>query len=216
MRSSTEPTPWDAVTSRWLTLPNVLTLARLASVPVFVGLFAGGRERAAVILYAAVACTDFFDGYLARRMGSVSELGKVLDPLVDRIFIGALAVALVVTGELPPWLAGLIVLRDALIIGAFVVVNHLRPVRIEVNLVGKTATAALLLGLSVVALGRAGMPGAAAMRGTGLALVVAGAILYWVSGWMYGRAGGRTGSVPGPRQRVSKSTNRQDTEGSRR
>src|ERR671918_764728 len=85
---------------RLLTIPNLLSFGRLATVPVFVWLFVSGREDAAVILYAVAAWTDFFDGFIARRTHSVTELGKLLDPLADRVFIVALALALVARGTL--------------------------------------------------------------------------------------------------------------------
>src|SRR5919106_1769508 len=85
---------------RLLTIPNLLSFGRLATVPVFVWLFVSGRENAAVIVYAVAAWTDFFDGFIARRTHSVTELGKLLDPLADRVFIVALALALVARGTL--------------------------------------------------------------------------------------------------------------------
>src|SRR5918999_4865264 len=66
---------------RLATIPNLLSALRLASVPVFIGLFVSGHEEAAVILYAVGAWTDFFDGYIARHTGQVTEIGKLLDPL---------------------------------------------------------------------------------------------------------------------------------------
>ncbi len=84
-----------------VTIPNLLSGFRLASVPVFIALFVNGNEDAAVGLFAVAAWTDFFDGYLARKLNSVSELGKLLDPLADRVFIVALAVAMVAREALP-------------------------------------------------------------------------------------------------------------------
>ncbi|HEU4481068.1 MAG TPA: CDP-alcohol phosphatidyltransferase family protein, partial [Actinomycetota bacterium] len=136
---------------RFLTVPNVLSLLRLASVPVFVWLFASGRENAAVILYAAGAWTDFFDGYIARLTGSVTELGKLLDPLADRVFIVALCIALVLRDTLPLWLALTIVVRDLIVLSLFPALERRRIERIRVNFVGKCATAALLFGLTLLA-----------------------------------------------------------------
>ena len=71
--------------SRIWTVPNIISFVRLATVPVFVVLFVTGRENAAVILYALGAWSDFLDGYIARRTNSVTDLGKLLDPLADKL-----------------------------------------------------------------------------------------------------------------------------------
>lgn len=174
---------------RLLTVPNALSLARLASVPVFLWLFTSGREDAAVLLYAAGAWTDFFDGYLARRLGQVSVLGKVLDPLADRVFIVALALALVARDLLPLGLALAIVARDLLVVGAFPLLERRGVPRLEVNLTGKTATALLLFGLTWLACAATDLPlVSAAGEDVGSGFVWCGALLYWVAALQYGRA----------------------------
>lgn len=173
---------------RILTIPNVLSLARLAAVPVFVWLFVTGREDAAVLLYALAAWTDFFDGYIARRTDSVTELGRLLDPLADRIFIAALAIALVATGALDLWLAAVIVGRDLVILAAYPFVQKGLATKIRVNFTGKSATAALLLGLTLLAVGETSLSWVSAVDEVGRAFVWLGAVLYWVSGAMYARS----------------------------
>lgn len=172
---------------RVVTIPNLLSAVRLATVPLFVWLFVSGHTGAAVILLGATAWTDFFDGYIARRTNSVTELGKILDPLADRVFIAALALALVGRGALPLVLVGAVVGRDVLILALYPVVQRGRAVRITVNDVGKTATALLLVGLTSLAVGETSFPGAAWVGTPGLVLVMMGAVLYWVSGAMYAR-----------------------------
>lgn len=171
-------------TDRTLTLPNVLSALRLASVPVFLFLFISGREEAAVILYGAGALTDFFDGFIARRLGQISELGKVLDPLADRVFIVALALALVVVGTLPWWLAALIIVRDLLMLALFPLLERSGLGRIPVNFAGKTATALLLIGLTWLALARTDFSWAPA-ESVGLVFVLAGTVMYYVAAGMY-------------------------------
>lgn len=175
------------VTNRVLTVPNVLSMIRLATVPVFLYLFVTGRETAAVILYGAGAWTDFFDGYLARRLGQVTELGRLLDPLADRAFIIALALALVAVDALPWWLAGLIVLRDIVLLGVWPLFERRGVGRIQVNFIGKTATASLLFGLTWLAVSETGFAWASFARVVGMVFVVAGAILYYLSAGMYAR-----------------------------
>jgi cardiolipin synthase (CMP-forming) len=189
MKASAESLPAEVVTSRVLTIPNILSLARLATVPIFVWLFVTGETNAAVILYAMAAWTDFFDGYLARRFNSVSELGKLLDPLADRVFIVALAVALVAREVLPLWLAIAVIARDVVILSAFPFVDRSGIQRIPVNFTGKSATAALLAGLTLLAFSETTVPifGNDTSETVGFVLTVLGAILYWVAGALYAR-----------------------------
>jgi cardiolipin synthase len=181
------PTVESGRRARLLTVPNVLSLLRLASVPVFVVLFVTSREEAAVILYAAGATSDFFDGYIARRTHTVTELGKLLDPLADRIFIVALAVALVAREVLPLWLALVVIARDVLVLSLFPALESRGIERIRVNFVGKTATASLLAGLTVLAWSETTFVGSGEATPLGMALSVVGAILYWVAGALYAR-----------------------------
>ena len=184
--SSATPAP-GASSRRIFSIPNLLSFARLATVPVFVWLFVADETNAAVALYAAGACTDFFDGYLARRLDAVTELGKILDPLADRIFIVALAVALVASDSLPLWLALGIVARDVLLVSAFPFVDKRGITRIPVSFAGKSATAALLFGLTLMAYSETTFPGADAPYEVGFAFVVAGGVLYWVTAFLYAR-----------------------------
>ena len=184
---SSAPPASPGASRRILSLPNALSFLRLATVPVFVWLFVSGETNAAVALYAAGACTDFFDGYLARRFDAVTELGKILDPLADRIFIIALAVALVGSEALPLWLALGIVARDVLLVSAFPFVDKRGIARIPVSFAGKSATAALLLGLTLMAYSETTLPGAGLPYEVGFACVVIGAVLYWVTAFLYAR-----------------------------
>ena len=182
-----EPSPAPGDPSRVLTIPNVISFVRLGTVPVFVWLFIAGYENAAVILYAAGAWSDFFDGYIARRTNSVTELGKLLDPLADRIFIAALVIALVARGTLPWWVAVAILGRDLLVLSLFPYLERRKIPRIAVNRVGKTATAALLAGLTLLAWSETTFPGAAGADDPGLWLTLFGAVLYWAATYMYAR-----------------------------
>ena len=172
---------------RILTIPNVLSFLRLGSVPVFVALFVSGHTNVAVLIYAIGAWTDFFDGYIARKTDSVTELGKLLDPLADRVFIVALVIALVARDALSIWLAGAIVGRDVLILLMYPIVHRGVVGKIRVNMVGKTATAALLFGLTGLAITETTVSWHAIFEDSGRVMVIAGAVLYWVSGVMYAR-----------------------------
>ena len=176
-----------AGSDRVVTVPNVLSAIRLASVPVFVWLFVAGYEEAAFVLYAVGAWSDFFDGYIARRTGQVTELGKVLDPLADRFFIVALTVALVARDVLPLALALVIVARDVLVLVFFPLLERRGMERIPVNFVGKCATGALLFGLSCLAYSETSWAGAGIADELGMGFAIAGAILYWIAAAMYAR-----------------------------
>ena len=173
--------------NRVLTIPNILSFIRLGAVPVFVWLFVTGRENAAVILYMTAAWTDFFDGYIARRFGQITELGKLMDPLADRVMIVALAIALVARDTLPWWLAAAIIGRDVLILSAFPALERRGMPRIRVNFVGKCATAALLAGLTWLAISETGFVWADQLGTVGTIFTVIGAVLYWVAAFMYAR-----------------------------
>jgi cardiolipin synthase len=170
-----------------VTIPNLMSAARLASVPVFVYLFVTGRPNAAVILYGVGAFTDFLDGYVARHTNSVTELGKLLDPFADRIFIVALAIALVARGALYWWLAVAIVGRDVLLLSLFPVLEGRGLPRIRVRSIGKTATAFLLFGLGWLALGETSFGLGTKGHDVGLPFVIAGAFLYWGAAIIYAR-----------------------------
>jgi cardiolipin synthase (CMP-forming) len=182
--------------SRLLTAPNLISALRLALVPLFVWLFLSGREEVAVVLYGLGASTDWLDGYIARRTGQITELGRLLDPLADRLYIAALVVVLTLRSALPLWLALGIVGRDALLLALFPLIDRRGTSRIRVNFIGKAATASLLTGLTFLALSETSF-GAEPWEQIGLALVVVGFALYWVSGIMYARA---ARSVIGPRR----------------
>lgn len=172
---------------RIVTIPNILSLARLATVPVFVALFVTDHTDAAVILYAVGASTDFFDGWIARRFDQVSEIGKLLDPLADRVFIAALVIALVVTDILGLWVALVIIGRDVLILGLYPIVHHGALQKIRVNFAGKSATAALLVGATSLAITETSLDWDRWLEVPGRALIGFGAVLYWVSAAIYAR-----------------------------
>lgn len=170
-----------------LTIPNLLSFARLASVPIFVWLFIADEPNAAFVVYGSMAWTDFFDGYLARRLNQVSVIGKLLDPLADRIFIVALAVAVVARGSLPWLLAVAIIVRDLLLLSAFPFVDRRAVQRIPVTFAGKTATAMLLMGLSLLAYSETTFPWAGGADEVGMAFTIGGAILYWITAFQYAK-----------------------------
>ena len=138
-------------------IPNVLTIARLAVIPVFVALVLaseGGHSWPAAILFGAAAVTDQIDGWLARRWRVESAFGKIADPLADRLLIDSAVILLWHAGRLP-WIALVIPARDlALIAGYKLVVG--RGYDFQVNFAGKVATWLLYSSLAFVMVTREG------------------------------------------------------------
>ncbi|HEX4541353.1 MAG TPA: CDP-alcohol phosphatidyltransferase family protein [Acidimicrobiales bacterium] len=131
----------DARVDRVLTIPNAVTAARLAAVPVFLWLLFGEQDRlAAAVVLAVLGATDWIDGWLARRLGQVSTLGKVLDPVADRVLLGVGVTAIMVDGSVPLWLGATVLAREALVSAAVVTLAALGAARIDVVWVGKAGT----------------------------------------------------------------------------
>ncbi len=124
------------------TISNWLSLSRLLiTIPLVLALLRGTAlgDRAALSMMAWAALSDVLDGYLARRTGSISRLGAILDPVADKILIGSIVIALVFVRSLPAWVAGLVVARDLviLVVGAWVLKE--KNLVLESTLLGKAA-----------------------------------------------------------------------------
>ena len=141
------PTPAaEADLDRILTIPNALSLARLALLGVFLWLLFGSHHPAvAAWVLAVTGTTDFLDGYVARRLNQVSNLGKVLDPTADRIVVGTSVVAIVVFHGVPLWLGLVVIIREVLVSAAVLGLAALGAKRIEVIWFGKAGTFGLMV-----------------------------------------------------------------------
>src|SRR5437867_631692 len=138
---SDRPATSERASSAILTIPNALSFTRIALIPVFVWLIVDHDTTfGGLLLFGAVVSTDWVDGAVARATGRVSELGKILDPVADRLSIAAGLIALIVRGAFPLWAALLILVRDALILLAGFALLAGRGARIDVRYVGKVAT----------------------------------------------------------------------------
>jgi cardiolipin synthase len=145
-----EGTTDDVVTSGFarqvLTLPNLITLARLACLPVFLWLLFGKENRAAAAaLLAVLGITDWVDGFLARHLGQVSELGKILDPVADRLLFIVGAGGILIDGSVPTWFAVIVLVRETLVGGATILLAALGARRIDVTWFGKAGTFGLMI-----------------------------------------------------------------------
>lgn len=128
-----------------LTVPNLISVARLCCLPVFLYLIFGAENRVgAAWLLAALGATDWVDGYIARRLGQVSELGKVLDPTADRLLFIVGVGGIMIDGSAPAWFSIAVVAREVVVGVAMVVLTLLGMKRFDVTYLGKCATFALM------------------------------------------------------------------------
>ena len=129
-----------------MSIPNLVTLARILLVPVIVWAITSGEMLLAFGLFMAAGISDAVDGFLAKRFGMTSELGAYLDPLADKALIVSIYVTLGITGALPRWLVILVVSRDIMIVGA-VMLSWLmgNPVTVKPHLVSKLNTVAQIV-----------------------------------------------------------------------
>lgn len=138
----------DEASERILTAANVITMTRLALIPVSFVLLLNGENIIAGVLFGITAFTDFLDGLVARKTNSVTRLGQFLDPLVDRLLVLAAVIGLLIVGRLPLWIVLIIIARDLyLVIGASFLLRS-RHVRVSVSYIGKASMWALCIGFA--------------------------------------------------------------------
>jgi cardiolipin synthase (CMP-forming) len=129
-----------------LTIPNLITLARILLVPVVVWAIAIVRVDVAFLLFLVAAISDAVDGYLAKGFGMKTELGAYLDPLADKVLIVSIYVTLGITAVIPLWIVILVVSRDIMIVGAIILSWLIdRPVAIRPHIVSKVNTGAQIV-----------------------------------------------------------------------
>jgi len=179
------PTP-EVGPDRLLTVPNLLSLLRLAGVPLFVYLLLGPHADGwAIAVLALGGVTDWLDGKLARLLGQYSRLGALLDPAVDRLYILAALLALGVRDIVPWWAVLTLVTRD-LVLGACLPVLRARGYGpFQVIYLGKAATFLLLYAFPLLLLGQGTGWFAELARPIGTAIAVWGTALYLYTGLLY-------------------------------
>lgn len=175
----------NQVSSRILTVPNILSFVRLALVPVFLVLVIEGEDVLALIVLVVSSVTDFLDGLLARRLNQVSRLGQLLDPAADRLFIFATLIGLAVRGIVPWWLVTIIVGRDVLLLVLGIVLANFGYGPLPVHHLGKIATFCLFYALPILMIGQAFPAAAFVSAPVGWAFALWGAFLYWWAGAIY-------------------------------
>jgi cardiolipin synthase len=171
---------------RVLTLPNLISIVRLAGVPLFLWLVLGPEEDGwALAVLMASGITDWLDGYLARRLNQTSKLGQILDPVADRLYILAVVVGLAWRDIIPWWLAVLLPARDLLLWGLVPFLRTRGYHALPVHFLGKAATFNLLYAFPLLLLGDGETVVASLARVFGWAFAIWGTGLYWWAGILY-------------------------------
>jgi cardiolipin synthase len=196
----------DEGLGRVFTAPNAITFVRLACIPLFVWLLFGAHEQtAAAILLALLGATDWVDGFVARRFHQVSTLGKVIDPLADRVLVGTAVISILVYGAVPLWFGLATIAREVLVSAMVLLLAALGAARIDVLWVGKAGTFGLMFAYPTFLLGYGDAGWQEPIRIIGWVTGIVGLTLAWIAAGSYiaparqalrdGRAARKAGSV---------------------
>jgi cardiolipin synthase len=143
--------PHQSARGHLVTLPNLITVARLLLVPTIVWFIIEGHFVAAFIVFVIAGIGDGVDGFIARQFDLRSRLGAYLDPLADKLLLVSIYLSLTFMSEIPGWLAVIVVSRDLFIIGGVILAWILdRPIEVRPLLVSKVNTAAQIIFAAVV------------------------------------------------------------------
>ena len=193
---------------RIFTVPNVISFIRLLLIPVFFVVYVDFHNvPVGVILFVIAACTDWVDGVIARKTGSVTKVGRVLDPLVDRFLLIGGVLAVFVVGRIPLWVLALVLIRDVVLGTLTLKINEEYGSQLTVSYVGKLATAIMMVAFGMLLLNWPLVPGLGLFEvswlpgfgaGTfsfGIFLAYLGVILQWVTAILYLYRGIRYGTT---------------------
>ncbi|MDX2380741.1 MAG: CDP-alcohol phosphatidyltransferase family protein [Acidimicrobiia bacterium] len=177
------PSMFDGI---W-TIPNLITLLRLLCIPLFLYLLFDRENRvAAALLLGALGASDWIDGFLARRLGQVSEFGKVFDPTVDRLLFIVGITAILIDGSMPLWFGLALLAREVLVGTMMLVATFLFDMpRIDVTWLGKTATFLLMFAVPSFLLGSSDIGWAPFFEAVGWILGLPGLMLSYWTGFAY-------------------------------
>lgn len=173
------------VSTRVLTVPNVISLVRLLLVPVFAWLVANGDDAWALAVLLVSGASDWLDGVLARRMHQVTRLGQMLDPSADRLFILVTLLALAWRGVVPVWLVVVLVVRDVVLAVMLVWLARVGYPPLRVHLAGKAGTFAIMYAFPLLLLSEWPAPVGLVAGVLGWACALWGVGLYWFAGALY-------------------------------
>lgn len=146
----TPKNPWKLLCTDFFrdvwNVPNVLTMLRLALIPVYLAVYHQGRRTAALIIFLAASLTDWLDGYLARRNHQVTNFGKLMDPLADKVMVVCVMLTQALRGAVPWAVLGIVLFKELLmILGGWLMLK--KGVVVYAHMLGKAAQCAFIAGL---------------------------------------------------------------------
>lgn len=190
--TGTEPADDEPAHDAILTIPNVISLIRLLCLPIFVYLLFSRENRAAAAwLLAALGATDWIDGYIARQYGQISDLGKILDPVADRLLFFVGVGGILIDGSVPAWFAWMVLVRELVVAVTTVVLAAFGSRRIDVTWWGKAGTFGLMMAFPFFLASHSTLGWADTARFLAWATGLPGLALSYVSWAMYAPLGAR-------------------------
>ena len=168
------------------TIPNIISFARLLGIPliIYFGVI-DINDKAAFAIFAVASITDWLDGFLARRLNQFSDLGALLDPIADRLYIAAAVGVLLIRGLIPAVAVFLILGREIFLLFLQLLNRGRGFAPPSVHYVGKAGTLLLLYSLPAIFLGNIGFAGSNVFHFLGVAFLWWGVGIYWYSGFLY-------------------------------
>ncbi len=167
------------------TIPNILSMLRLAGVPVFLWAILSHHDTLALVLLMLSGISDYLDGKIARSFGLVSRLGAVLDPVADRLYILSTLLGLAWREIIPWWLVAVLLAREVFLSVLLLIARTRGLAELEVHFVGKAATFNLLYAFPCLLLADGDGRLAEIARILGWGFAWWGIVLYWVAGLLY-------------------------------
>ncbi|MET3922167.1 CDP-alcohol phosphatidyltransferase family protein [Arthrobacter sp. UYEF20] len=167
------------------TIPNVLTVVRFLGVPLFIWLVLGPKEYGyGALVLVIMASTDWVDGYIARRFNQMSKLGRVMDPIADRLALIAVAVTLAIAGVVQWWYLAALLVPDAVLLCLSLYYFHSHP-DLPVSRVGKIRTGLLLVGTPLLVLSKLPIPATEVYAVAAWIFLGLGLVGHWIAGYNY-------------------------------
>jgi cardiolipin synthase (CMP-forming) len=182
MTPMTTPQHDEGRLDRVATIPNAISLIRLLCVPVFLWLLFGRENRTgAAFLLGGLGATDWVDGYIARHFNQVSNLGKVLDPIADKVLLVVGMVAILIDGSVPAIVFWPAITREVLVAGTTILLGAMGARRIDVSWAGKCGTLLMMTAFPLFLWGHGSGPAYA----VAWVVAVAGLIMAWYAAVTY-------------------------------
>jgi cardiolipin synthase len=167
------------------TVPNILTVVRFLGVPLFIWLVLSEHKYGyGALVLAVMASTDWVDGYIARRFNQMSNLGRVMDPIADRLSLIAVAVTLVIAGVVEWWYLVALLVPDAVLLALSLFYFHGHP-DLPVSRIGKIRTGLLLVGTPLLVLSKLQVPAADVYATVAWIFLGLGLVGHWIAAYNY-------------------------------